>query len=65
MSTEGSLPSEIQLNWSVSMMREAKIAAEREGISLEDFIVLALTEKLVRSEHAGSVKTIGVRPKLE
>jgi predicted HicB family RNase H-like nuclease len=41
---------EIRIQLSESLREQAAKAAEREGVSLEDFILTPISEKIVRSE---------------
>lgn len=50
MGPEKSHPSEIELQLSESLRRKAEEMAAKEGISLEDFILYAVAEKVMRSE---------------
>ena len=43
-------PTEITVELSDSVLRKAEELATSDGISLEDFILYALAEKIVRSE---------------
>jgi hypothetical protein len=58
MADESKLRRSFPLRLSLSMRRQANDFAHREGISLNQFIMLAIAEKIGRMEHATWLKEI-------